>query len=240
MDINQDHQELSQTKPYHTKLAHKIIYSISWWTMYIGEAFPTKCMQHKIQRCLYIMIHMQCKCKHAQKESYTYATQGALTPLKRPKIHHFLSANEWKLLDLGAWWKYQLAGHVWVHGWRILPFLTLSLRKRYLTSICLVLEWSTEFFAILMALVLSHRSGKWVFSSPKSLMVYVIQRSWEQQLVATMYSASVVDWATLDCLREDQDTKEEPKNWQVLEVDLLSNSRQNPCLKNCEAPKKKT
>jgi hypothetical protein len=43
-------------------------------------------------------------------------------------------------------------------------------------------------------------------------MVYVIQRSWEQQLVAATYSASVVDWATLDCLREDQDTKEDPKN----------------------------
>jgi hypothetical protein len=41
-------------------------------------------------------------------------------------------------------------------------------------------------------------------------MVYVIQRSWEQQLAAAMYSASVVDWATLDYLREDQDTKEDP------------------------------
>jgi hypothetical protein len=38
-----------------------------------------------------------------------------------------------------------------------------------------------------------------------------------------MYSASVVDWATLDYLREDHDTKEEPKNWQVPEVDFLSN-----------------
>jgi hypothetical protein len=26
-----------------------------------------------------------------------------------------------------------------------------------------------------------------------------------------------------DCLREDQDTKEDPKNWQVPEVDFLSN-----------------
>jgi hypothetical protein len=42
--------------------------------------------------------------------------------------------------------------------------------------------------------------------------VYVIQMSWEQQLAAATYSASVVDWATLDYLREDQDTKEDPKN----------------------------
>jgi hypothetical protein len=76
---------------------------------------------------------------------------------------------------------------------------------------------------MLMALVLSHWSGTWVYSSPKSLMVYEIQRSWEQQLAAATYSASVVDWATLDCLREDQDTKEDPKNWQVPRVDFLSN-----------------
>jgi hypothetical protein len=74
-----------------------------------------------------------------------------------------------------------------------------------------------------MALVLSHWSGTWVYSSPKSLMVYVIQRSWEQQLAAATYSVSVVDWATLDYLREDQDTKEDPKNCQVPEVDFLSN-----------------
>jgi hypothetical protein len=74
-----------------------------------------------------------------------------------------------------------------------------------------------------MALVLSHWSGTWVYSSPNPLMVYVIQRSWEQQLVVATYSTSVVDWATLDCLREDQDTKEDPQNWQVPEVDFLSN-----------------
>jgi hypothetical protein len=32
----------------------------------------------------------------------------------------------------------------------------------------------------------------------------------------------VVEWATLDCLRDDQSTNEEPKNWQVPEVDFLS------------------
>jgi hypothetical protein len=36
--------------------------------------------------------------------------------------------------------------------------------------------------------------------------VYVIQRSWEQQLAAATYFSSVVDWATLDFLRKDQDT----------------------------------
>jgi hypothetical protein len=74
-----------------------------------------------------------------------------------------------------------------------------------------------------MALVLSHWSGTWLYSSPKSLMVYVIQSSWEQQLAAATYSALVVDWATLDYLWEDQDIKDDPKNWQVPKVDFLSN-----------------
>jgi hypothetical protein len=67
------------------------------------------------------------------------------------------------------------------------------------------------FLATLMALVLSHMRGTWEHSSPKSLSVYVIQSSCEQQLAATTYSASVVDWATLDCLREDQEASENPE-----------------------------
>ena len=53
--------------------------------MYIGEAFPTKCMQPKIQRCLYIMLHMQCKMQEMHKENYTYATQGAPPPTQEIK-----------------------------------------------------------------------------------------------------------------------------------------------------------
>jgi hypothetical protein len=65
--------------------------------------------------------------------------------------------------------------------------------KWYLTSLCLVLELSTGYFVVLMALVLSHMRGTWEHSSPKSLSVYVIQSSYEQQLAATTYLASVVD-----------------------------------------------
>jgi hypothetical protein len=73
-----------------------------------------------------------------------------------------------------------------------------------------------------MALVLSHMRGTWEHSSPKSLSVYVIQSNCEQQLAASTYSTSVVDWATLDCLREDQETSKEPRNWQVTKVDFQS------------------
>jgi hypothetical protein len=92
-----------------------------------------------------------------------------------------------------------------------------------------------------MALVLSHWSGTWVYSSPKSLMVHVIQRSWEQQLAAATYSASVVDWATLDCLRKTKTPKKIPRTGKSQKwTSYPTDTRQNPCLKNHEVPKKKT
>jgi hypothetical protein len=92
-----------------------------------------------------------------------------------------------------------------------------------------------------MALVLSHMRGTWEHSSPKSFSVYVIQSCCEQQLAAATYSASMVDLATLDCLREDHETSEEPKNWHVPEVDFLST--QHPAksaFENQEAKGKRT
>jgi hypothetical protein len=164
------------------------------------------------------MLHMPCQMQEMHKGKLYICYKGAPThQLKRSNKHQAPPTNEWKLLDLGVWWKYRLVGHVWVHGSKL---SSLSLHCLSENDTSLLCAW---FFAMLMALVLSHWSGTWVYSSPKSLMVYVIQRSWEQQLAAAMYFASVVDWATLDYLWEDQDTKEDPKNWQVLEVDFLSN-----------------
>jgi hypothetical protein len=55
--------------------------------------------------------------------------------------------------------------------------------------------------ATLMALVLSHMRGTWEHSSPKSHSMYVIQSRREQRLATT---------------------SEDPKNWQVSEVDFRS------------------
>jgi hypothetical protein len=170
------------------------------------------------------MLHMPCQTQEMHKgKLYIYYKRAPTHQLKKSNKHQAPLANKWKLLDLGGLVKISASWScmgTWIKV--IFPFSTLSLRKWYLTSMCLVLEWSTGFFATLMALVLSHWSGTWVYTSPKSLVVYVIQRSWEQQLAAATCSASVVDWATLDSLQEDQDTKEDPKNWQVLEVAFLS------------------
>jgi hypothetical protein len=48
-------------------------------------------------------------------------------------------------------------------------------------------------------------------------------------------------WTTLYCLQEDQDTKEDHKHWQVLEVDFLSIRHPAKSVsENHEEPKKKT
>jgi hypothetical protein len=106
---------------------------------------------------------------------------------------------------------------------------------------CLVLEWSTGFLATLMALVLSHMRGTWEHSSPKSLSVYVIQSSCEQQLAAATYSTSVVDWATLDCLREDQKQAKIPETGKYPKsISYRLDTPQNRHLKNQEAKGKRT
>jgi hypothetical protein len=142
------------------------------------NAYDTKCMQSKIQGCLCIMLHMPCQMQEMHKGNYTYATKELphtqlkksntpSSPRKRVKV-----AWSRGLVKISASWSC-----VGTSIKAIFPFSTLSLRKWYLTSMCLVFEWSTRFFAMLMALVLSHWSGTWVYSSPKTLMVYEIQRS---------------------------------------------------------------
>ncbi|WVZ80994.1 hypothetical protein U9M48_028422 [Paspalum notatum var. saurae] len=87
---------------------------------------------------------------------------------------------------------------------------------------CLVLECKTGFLATEIAEVESTRRGILPNLRPKSLRVAFIHKSWEQQLAAAIYSASVVDKDTLACLQEDQETREAPKSWHVPEVDLRS------------------
>jgi hypothetical protein len=72
-------------------------------------------LRYKDAYTSYYICHA--KCKKCTKKSYTYATKGAPThQLKKSNTHQAPSANEWKLFDLGVWWKYWLVGLVWVHG----------------------------------------------------------------------------------------------------------------------------
>jgi hypothetical protein len=61
--------------------------------MYIGEAFltnayDTKCMQSKIQGCLYIMLHMPCQMQEMHEGKLYICYEGAPThQLKKTNTH---------------------------------------------------------------------------------------------------------------------------------------------------------
>jgi hypothetical protein len=88
------------------------------------------------------------------------------------------------------------------------PLLYMISQKWFLLLTCLIFLWKTGFLATEMALVLSHMRGTLSNLTRKSLMVCTIQGIYEQQLAAATYLASVVDCATEDCFREDQQMRE--------------------------------
>jgi hypothetical protein len=70
--ILQDHQELSQinhiipnklTKTYISFHGEQCILE----KLFLTNAYDTKCMQYKIQGCLYIMLHMPCQMQEMHK-----------------------------------------------------------------------------------------------------------------------------------------------------------------------------
>jgi hypothetical protein len=75
------------------------------------------------------------KMQEMHKGNYTYAIKELPhTQLRKWNTHQVPPANEWKLLDLGVWWKYRLVGHVWVHGSK-LSFLSLCCLSENDTSL---------------------------------------------------------------------------------------------------------
>jgi hypothetical protein len=70
--------------------------------------------------------------------------------------------------------------------------------------------------------------------TPKSLMVCTIQRICKQQLAAVTYLASVEDCVIEDYFREDQQTREDPRKWQVPK--MLFRSIPHPAKSASEKP----
>ena len=99
---------------------------------------------------------------------------------------------------------------------------TWSFKKWCRTLICLVHEWSTEFFDKFIVLVLSQNILVSQKCKPKSMRFCFIQSIWAQHKPAAMYSASVVDNATQFCFLEAQETNEFPRKWHVPLVLLRS------------------
>jgi hypothetical protein len=178
------------------------------------------------------MIHMQCKT--CNRKANHMLQRSSYYKLKKPNTYRVLPANDWMLLEQGAWWNYPVVGFVWAHGSRLSSLSRFCLLENGTHLYVLCFRMKNWVLCNAYDTGLSQRSGTWVYSSPKSIMVYVIHRSWEQQLAATTHLASVVDCAILDCSQEDQDTKEDPENQRVPELDFLS--RRQPAKSTSEKP----
>jgi hypothetical protein len=86
----------------------------------------------------------QDKCKKCTKGKLYICYKGAPThQLKKSNTHQAPPTNEWKLLDIGVWWKYRLVGHVWVHG-SCLFSLSLHCLSENDTSLLCAWFWSRE------------------------------------------------------------------------------------------------
>ena len=108
----------------------------------------------------------------------------------------------------------------------IKPFSTLSLKKWWRTSTCLVLLCWHRFLAMLIALVLSQNRGMHPVSTPKSLSYCRIHSSWAQQEAAATYSTLAVDMETKCYFFVDEETKQGPRK--VAIPDVLFLSTRNP------------
>jgi hypothetical protein len=64
--------------------------------LFLTNAYDTKCMQSKIQGCLYIKLHMPCKMQemHKGKLYICYKEELPHTQLKRSNTHQVPPANE--------------------------------------------------------------------------------------------------------------------------------------------------
>jgi hypothetical protein len=107
------------------------------------------------------MLHMTCQMQEMYIGKLYIWYKGAPTHPTQEIKHTPSSPCKWVkvawsrgLVRISASWS---CVGTWIKA--ISPFSTLSLRKWYLTSMCLVLEWSTRFFAMLMALVLKWDMG---------------------------------------------------------------------------------
>jgi hypothetical protein len=95
------------------------------------------------------MLHMPCHMQEMHKGNLYICYKGAPTHPTHEIIHTPSSpANEWKLLDLGVWWKYQPVGHVWVHGSK-LSSLSLCCLSENDTSLLCAWFWNEELGSLL-------------------------------------------------------------------------------------------
>jgi hypothetical protein len=217
--ISHNYQEHNYTSHEHHKQSHNLISSISWWSKHMREAHLYdiwyKCsLWYKDATRKHDMIHKWEFNMHMYINPPNRGSKGENdSKLSLQTRKYILSKGLVRIsascFSVGTWMRCMF------------PFSALSLRKWYLTSICFVLEWSMGFLATLMALVLSHMTGTWEDSSPKSLNF--CSRLGDTRLFArrqrdkwrTQKLASIRSWFPIDstpCKVSIQKTKKQ-KGW---------------------------
>jgi hypothetical protein len=177
---------------------------------------------------------MPCQMQEMHNRKLYICYKGAPThQLKKSNKHQAPQANEWNLLDLGIWWKYQLVGHVRVHGSR-LSSLSLHCLSENDTSLLCAWFWNGALGSLQL---LWH----WCCHIEVGLSILLTKITHgvgdPKDLKATTSCGNVL------CLGSGlSNTRPFPgrprhqkryQNWQVPEVDFYpTDAQQNPRLKN--------
>ena len=173
-----------------------------------------------------VLISMRCichttlLCKVEGEASYTLGVHQIMLEKSR-MFNSFLSLRNLLssigLVNISASWS-----SVPTLSMQISLFYWWSLMKLCLMSMCLVFKYCTGLLVSFTTLSLSHSNGTCLNFISKSFNVAFIHRNCAQQLLALMYSASVVESSTLFCFFEDHDISDLPSSWHVPLVLFLS------------------
>jgi hypothetical protein len=121
------------------------------------------------------MLHVPCQMQEMQEGKLYICYKGAPThQLKKSNKHQAPPTNEWKLLDLGVWWKYPLVGHVWVHGSKLSSF-----------SLCCFLENDTSLH------VLGFGMKNWVLCNTYGTGAITLK--WNMSILLTKVTHGICD-----------------------------------------------
>jgi len=198
---------------------------ISTQSIYITKRYKQMLQLYKRSLGACVHMHYEQWCKKMiqnarkilkQRKNLNYSK--CIPELKGIHNSQLPPTNEWRVFLRGVWWVYLLADHRYqrVQG----PLLPSHIGLSGSDSVYLcVWIWSGDMGSCL-------RLWHWCCHRTKALSQETLTQSlsrWEQQLAAATNSASMVERATPVCLREDQETIDEPRNWHVPEVDLRSN-----------------
>jgi hypothetical protein len=159
-------------------------------------------------------VWRECKRK-AKYTIYTIKYQLPLKPSHMDGKQQFPPANQQIEKNQGVWWRCRsIVSRCLCISSQCPPFYMISQKvvSPLNMSHIFVEDWIFRYWD--GTVVIAHEGDS---LKPHSKICHGVHYPKNLWVVAT-YSASVVDCATEDCFREDQQTREDPRKWQVPEV----------------------